>query len=117
MRSSRWRSIPLPGLKGYQIKYLAKRLQVEDEKDLCSLVTEGTACILPGRSALLVEINPLGLVDGKLVAMDSKFVIDGHARSICRQRWKSWKQARETLHRYKAPEKEADHHHLCSSGR
>ena len=31
--------------------------------------------------ATLVEINPLGVVDGKLVAMDAKLVLDDHNRA------------------------------------
>ena len=96
---------PFTGLKGYQLKYLAKRLRVEDEKDLCSMVQKVQHAFFQA-GALLVEINPLGLVDGKLVAMDSKFVIDGNARHM-RAKMEELESGRQNLHAYKAPEKEA----------
>ena len=95
---------PFTGLKGYQIKYLAKRLQSEDKKELAALVGKVQNAFFKG-GALLVEINPLGVVDGKLIAMDSKFVIDNHARSM-QAKMEELEAAREKLHNYKAPEKE-----------
>lgn len=95
---------PFTGLKGYQIKYLAKRLQIEDKKELAALVGKVQNAFFKG-GALLVEINPLGVVDGKLIAMDSKFVIDNHARSM-QAKMEELEAAREKLHNYKASEKE-----------
>ena len=96
---------PFTGLKGYQLKYLAKKLGVEDKQDLFEMVKKVQDAFFKA-GALLVEINPLGLVDGKLVAMDSKFVIDGHARHM-QAKLSELEEAREKLHAYKTPEKEA----------
>lgn len=96
---------PFTGLKGYQLKYLAKMLQVEDTQDLFALVKKVQNAFFQA-GALLVEINPLGVVDGKLVAMDSKFVIDDHARPM-QGKLAELEKAREKLHAYQTPEKEA----------
>lgn len=96
---------PFTGLKGYQFNYLAKKLQAEDRQDLFSLVKKVEEAFFRA-GALLVEINPLGTVDGKLVAMDSKFVIDGHA-SHMEGKMAQLEEARKRLYRYETPEKEA----------
>ncbi len=95
---------PFTGLKGYQLSYLAKKLRVEDRQELFELVKKVQKAFFQ-TGALLVEINPLGLAGGKLIAMDSKFVIDGHARRM-QAKLLELEEARERLHAYRAPEKE-----------
>lgn len=72
---------PFTGLKGYQIKSLAKKLEIEDMQDFTAMIKKVQKAFFDG-GAMLVEINPLGVVDGKLIAMDSKFVIDNHDRRM-----------------------------------
>ena len=95
---------PFTGLKGYQKKQLASLMGVEPAEAVSFLDKLQNAFF--GGSALLVEINPLGVIGGKLVAMDSKFVIDDHARAA-RDTIAALEEARLMLHDYKAPEKEA----------
>ena len=95
---------PFTGLKGYQLKYLAKKLQVEDKQDLFALVKKVQDAFFKA-GAFLVEINPLGVVDGKLVAMDSKFVIDNHSRQM-QAKMEELEAARQSLHAYETPFKE-----------
>lgn len=94
---------PFTGLKGYQKKMIADCLSSADQADLYALLDKLQKAFFSG--ALLVEINPLGLVDGKLVAMDSKFVIDDHAAGLAALR-SQIEEARGGLYRYTAPEKE-----------
>ncbi len=95
---------PFTRLKGYQKKQLAGLMGVEPVEAVTFLDKLQNAFF--GGSALLVEINPLGVIGGKLVAMDSKFVIDDHARAA-RETIAALEEARTALHDYKAPEKEA----------
>lgn len=96
---------PFTGLKDYQKKMIARQLGVADEQDLYAMLDKVQKAFFDG-GALLVEINPLGLVNGKLVAMDSKFVIDDHAASMAAVR-QELENGREALYAYTAPEKEA----------
>jgi succinyl-CoA synthetase beta subunit len=72
---------PFTGIKNYQLNYIAKMLEYPDKQDLFELIGKVQKAFFETK-ALLVEINPLGVVNGKLVAMDSKFVLDDHARSM-----------------------------------
>ena len=95
---------PFTGLKGYQKKYLAERMGVDKAEAVAFLDKIQEAFF--GGCALLVEINPLGIVDGKLVAMDAKVVIDDHARAA-RGTLEALEEGRKGLFAYEAPEKEA----------
>ena len=70
---------PFTGLKGYQKKFLASMMGV-DPQEAVAFLEKLERAFFDG-NALLVEINPLGVIDGRLIAMDSKFVIDDHARA------------------------------------
>jgi len=72
---------PFTGLKDYQLNYLVKLLDYPDKQDMNTLIKRVQKVFLDTK-AILVEINPLGVVDGKLMAMDSKLVLDDHARGM-----------------------------------
>lgn len=72
---------PFTGLKNYQINYIVKQLNYKDKQDLKNIIKKVETAFFESK-ALLVEINPLGSVNGKLVAMDSKFVLDDHGNSM-----------------------------------
>ena len=95
---------PFTRLKGYQKKMIAERLNTADPADLYALLDKLQDAFFSG-GALLAEINPLGLVNGKLVAMDSKFVIDDHDSYMAGIR-SELEQGRSGLYSYTAPEKE-----------
>ena len=95
---------PFTRLKGYQKRYLAKRLEV-DASELDGFLDK-VQDLFFGKNALLVEINPLGVSDGHLIAMDSKIVLDDHARSIA-PLLEELEENRRMLHAYQTPEKEA----------
>lgn len=96
---------PFTGLKSYQKKYLAKRLEIEDMQDFYEFIGKIEKAFFE-TGAKLVEINPLGVVDGKLMAMDSKFSLDDHVRKM-KETMENLEKERENLYRYQAPEKEA----------
>ena len=72
---------PFTGLKNYQLNYITKLLGYTDEQDLLTLIGKVQKAFFDTK-ALLIEINPLGVVNGKLMAMDSKFVLDDHAHNM-----------------------------------
>lgn len=72
---------PFTGLKNYQLNYITKLLGYPDEQDLLTLIGKVQKAFFDTK-ALLIEINPLGVVNDKLMAMDSKFVLDDHARNM-----------------------------------
>ncbi len=96
---------PFTGLKDYQIGTLCKKAPGVDRKELSAIVRKVEKAFFSA-SAMLVEINPLGVVDGKLIALDSKFVIDDHSRSM-REKMEELARNRLALHAYAEPEKEA----------
>lgn len=95
---------PFTHLKAYQKKYLAKRLEIEDTADFYEFLEKVEKAFFT-TGAKLVEINPLGVVDGKLMAMDSKFSLDDHVRSM-KHTMETIKENRKNLYRYQAPEEE-----------
>lgn len=94
---------PFTRLKGYQKKQLAALMAVDAAE--ADLFLDRLQNAFFGAGAVLVEINPLGVVDGKLLAMDSKFVLDDHARAA-RAQIAELEQARAGLYAYQTPEKE-----------
>lgn len=92
---------PFTGLKDYQLSMLAQKLRVEDKADLFATVRKIEKAFF-ATNALLVEINPLGVVNGKLMAMDSKFVLDDHAEFRMKEVFQEIRDGREAIH-YEAP--------------
>ncbi len=95
---------PFTGLKDYQINSLCKKAPHVNKKELAAMIRKVEKAFF-GTSALLVEINPLGLVDGRLIALDSKFVIDDHSPSM-QGVMGELAANRLSLHAYTEPEKE-----------
>lgn len=94
---------PFTRLKAYQKKQLAKYMGVE-AAEAEDFLTKLQSAFFDG-NALLVEINPLGITDGKLIAMDAKVVLDDHAHAA-RGMIQKFEADREKLHEYKPVEKE-----------
>ena len=72
---------PFLGLKDYQKKYIASKIPEIPAETVFTLL-DGVQRAFFETKALLVEINPLGAADGSLIALDSKFVLDDHAKSM-----------------------------------
>ena len=94
---------PFTRLKDYQKKYLASHMGVETAEAI-SFLNRLQSAFFDGH-ALLVEINPLGVVGGKLLAMDAKVVLDDHARAL-REKLAELESQRSGLYAYQMPEKE-----------
>lgn len=94
---------PFTGLKDYQKKYIASQMDVDAAEAFDFL--EKLEKTFFEEHSLLTEINPLGVVGGKLAAMDCKFVIDNHskpAQSVI----SAFEEGREGLFKYSKPEVE-----------
>lgn len=96
---------PFTHLKPYQKKYLAGKLGIEDKQEFFEILTKIEEAFFE-TGAKLVEINPLGIVGGRLVAMDSKFVLDDNVRGM-KQIMDQIEANRENLYCYKKVEQEA----------
>lgn len=95
---------PFTGLKSYQLNYLAKQAQDVDKHALIALVRKVEQAFFR-TGAKLLEINPLGVVDDKLVALDSKFVLDDNVRSM-QDTIAQLEEARKDLFAYQPPHRE-----------
>ena len=95
---------PFTRLKGYQLKFLASAMGLEDAAEAIGFLRKLEKAYFDGH-AQLVEINPLGVVDGKLMAMDSKVVLDDHARAA-KPFMEELDAARDQLHAFVRPEEE-----------
>lgn len=93
---------PFTGLKSYQINELIKKLEIESKAAFRDIVLDLQRLFFES-DALLVEINPLGIVDDQFVAMDSKIVIDSHSLKM-NDYMKGLEDARGRLYRYQHPE-------------
>ena len=94
---------PFTHLKGYQKKQIAAKMGV-DAAEADAFLSKLEDAFFSG-NAMLVEINPLGVVADKLVAMDSKVSLDDHARATAAYR-QALEDARDGLFAYTRPEKE-----------
>lgn len=95
---------PFTGLKDYQIRYLADKLEIADVTEAAEFVKKVEKAFFES-GAKLVEINPLGLVDGRLIAMDSKFVLDDYG-TFMKSTGQELLEKRKNLYHYIVPEKE-----------
>ena len=72
---------PFTGIKPYQLRYLCAAAPQTDASMLTSFVKKLYSAFV-NMQAILVEVNPLGVSEGKLTAMDAKVVLDNHSRSM-----------------------------------
>lgn len=95
---------PFLRLKGYQKKRLAQWMGLP-QPEVDAFLEKLQRAFFEG-GATLVEINPLGVVDGKLVAMDAKLVLDDHNRAA-KAFEAELEEARSALWQYTPPAHEA----------
>lgn len=69
---------PFTGIQPHQLGYLKKRLDMLAVDNFDEVLTKLVGMFFD-LDALLVEVNPMGVVDGRLVAMDAKVVLDDQA--------------------------------------
>ncbi len=96
---------PFTRLKGYQMRTIASKLGYPNTKELTAFINKVQNAFFESQ-AMLVEINPLGVVDDKLIAMDSKFVLDNDAPAA-RPLIAEIEETRKTLPNIEEPEHEA----------
>ena len=93
---------PFVGIKEYQLKLLAQKFQGVDYKELETVVLKLYRAFTE-LNAVLVEINPLGLVNGKLIAMDAKVVLDDNAQKKMGGVFENIRSGRAKLKSYEEP--------------
>lgn len=87
---------PFLGIKPYQRRALAANLGVANDEAF-NLLLNRLQALFFDNDALLVEINPLGVVNGELMAMDSKIVLDDRARTRHTELFEALETQREML--------------------
>ncbi|MBA7473573.1 Succinate--CoA ligase [GDP-forming] subunit beta [subsurface metagenome] len=69
---------PFLGISEYQIRFIAKKINIENYSEFKKII-EAMYKIFKEYDATLVEINPLAITPGGLVAIDSKVNLDDQA--------------------------------------
>ena len=94
---------PLDGLSGEDLQRIASFLHLPEESGILSLLKNLQTCFFD-TDALLVEINPLGLVEGRVVALDAKVELDDHAAYRHPEEFRQLEEGRSALKAYQAAE-------------
>ena len=95
---------PFIGLMDYQLKEICMLVPEADTKELSAFLRK-LYRLFCDKQAKLVEINPLGISDGHLIALDSKVVLDDHSRASA-QDCLNIETERSKLVNYEVPYKE-----------
>jgi succinyl-CoA synthetase beta subunit len=69
---------PVLGVQDYMVRSLAKTLGIDDTRSLWSLI-QAMVTLFHEIDASLVEINPLAITSGGMVALDAKLILDDKA--------------------------------------
>lgn len=96
---------PLTSIHAYQYTMLAEFLPMADAVDLKATV-DRVYTAMKVLNATLVEINPLGVVNGKLVALDAKVALDNDAERLNAALVETVKAGREKMKGYSEPVRE-----------
>lgn len=92
---------PLDGLGEGDAESIARFLRLPESSGIFRLLDSLQACFF-GSDALLVEINPLGLVDGRVKALDAKVELDDHAAYRHPDLFRRIEEERRALVNYRA---------------
>jgi len=90
---------PFTGLSAEQTESLIAFLELDEQSGVRELLKKLQDCFF-NNDALLVEINPLSLIDGKLVALDSKVELDSKAQYKHPELFASVSEGRSILQNY-----------------
>lgn len=71
---------PLTGLKEYQKKYIAQKLAPVNKQSVIDFLNALEKAFF-NTGAKLIEINPLGVINGHLIAMDAKISLDDYSNA------------------------------------
>jgi len=69
---------PILGVQDFMIRSLAKALKIDDTRSLWNLI-QAMVTLFHEVDASLVEINPLAITSGGMVALDAKLILDDKA--------------------------------------
>lgn len=90
---------PFTGLSADQIGSLISFLQLDEQSGIRELIEKLQNCFFKN-DALLVEINPLALVEGRLIALDSKVELDSKAEYKNPELFADIREGRQVLENY-----------------
>ncbi len=96
---------PFAGLQAYHHAMLAERMPMADADGLRAVV-EKLYAAMKKFNATLIEINPLGVVGGALVALDAKVALDDDAGRLHAPLLDRIRSGREKLKGYSEPVRE-----------
>ena len=96
---------PFSGIHAYQYRMLAELLPMANADELRTVV-DRLYIAMQNLNATLIEINPLGVVNGKLIALDAKVSLDNDAERLNGDVIGQIKAGREKLKGYKEPVRE-----------
>lgn len=96
---------PAFGIKPYQIRYIAKKLNVNEVKELSHIINS-LYYTYKTLNATLVEINPLAWTDKGFLALDSKISLDEKASSRLKDIYAELVEGRARLKHFTPPVKE-----------
>ena len=69
---------PVLGVQDYMVRSLAKALKIDDTRSLWSLI-QAMVTLFHEIDASLIEVNPLAITSGGMVALDAKLILDDKA--------------------------------------
>lgn len=95
---------PFIGLKTYQIRMLKERIPEVSSAEIQEFL-KAIQTLYKNSGAKLIEINPLGVVDGHLIAMDAKISLDDYEKKTLSFR-ETLKKKRVVLKGYSEKEEE-----------
>ena len=91
---------PVLGLQDYMVRSLAKALRIDDTRSLWSLIQPMVTLFLE-IDASLVEINPLAITSGGMVALDAKLILDDKAAYRHKELFETLQSEQKSLDRRK----------------
>jgi succinyl-CoA synthetase beta subunit len=100
---------PFVGIKDYQIRRVIAQLGVSDKDQAAQLTAllHNLYRAFTESSALLMEINPLGMLGGKIMALDAKVVLDDNSKKAVPELFEDIRRGREKIPGYKEAEHES----------
>jgi succinyl-CoA synthetase beta subunit len=91
---------PVLGVQDYMVRSLAKALRIDDTRSLWSLI-QAMVTLFHEIDANLIEINPLAITSGGMVALDAKLILDDKAAYRHKELYETLQSEQKRLDRRK----------------
>jgi len=96
---------PILGIQDFMIRSLAKALNIDDTRSLSYLI-QAMVTLFHEVDASLVEINPLAITSGGMVALDAKLILDDKAAYRHKELFETLQSEQKKLDRRKKTQPE-----------